>query len=289
MILSDCVLPTRVNQRGKFSGMDSPETCPYKQHFANYAHDIEYVYNSRGFRDTEWPQSMQTLRDAIWCIGDSFTVGIGQPYHHTWPQVLSQQAGVRTINVSMDGASNDWIYRKVQNIMDVIKPKHMVLMWSYTHRREKPDQDLCDEARRVWYSRDSTQQDISHWLDLANQVQTLHPSIVQCSIPNFMPDFDGWLARAWDNVKDVSWPQCPRTLYDLESLPAHIRSELDQVHGCYDSMKEWLCSRTHNSSAGLPEYVIYIKDQLDFARDRHHFDILTSRWVVGEIMQRLLC
>jgi hypothetical protein len=193
----------------------------------------------------------------------------------------------------MDGASNDWIYRKVQNIMDVIKPQCMVLMWSYTHRRELPDQDLCDEDRRVWHSQDSTQQDTDHWLILANQVRTLHPRIVQCTIPNFMPnfmpDFVRLLAQTWNNVKDVSWPQCPRTLYDLESLPAHIRSELYQVHGCYDSMKEWLCSKTQNSSAGLPDYVIYIKHQLDFARDHHHFDILTSRWVVGEIMQRLSC
>ena len=39
----------------KTSGSDSPEECLSKDHFLNYTKDISYNYNSRGFRDNEWP------------------------------------------------------------------------------------------------------------------------------------------------------------------------------------------------------------------------------------------
>ena len=82
-----------------------------------YLHPITYNYNSRGFRDQEWPDSMTELREATWCVGDSFTVGLGSPVTHTWPNVLQQTLQKKTINVSMDGASNNLIARKVLKIL----------------------------------------------------------------------------------------------------------------------------------------------------------------------------
>lgn len=281
MILPDLVLSSRVNVRTKFCGSDSYDRCLDKKHFIGYPYDIDYVYNSRGFRDSEWPNSVNELQHCIWCVGDSFTVGIGQPYHHVWPQVLAQQTNMRTINISMDGASNDWIYRKARNIMDIIAPKHMVLMWSYTHRRESPDQVWSDEERRIHSSKDTVSQDTEHWLSMANQIKTLYPSVVQSSIPLFIPNFDyGHLQRIWNDVKDTSWPDCPKTLTDLENLPAHIRTELTDLHHCYENIEFVL-------NFNLPDHVIYIKHQLDYARDHHHFDILTSRWVVEHMIQCL--
>jgi len=37
----------------------------------------------------------------------------------------------------------------------------------------------------------------------------------------------------------------------------------------------------------LPDDVIYVDPQLDYARDYHHFDILTSEWLVDQIVARL--
>ena len=58
MILPDFLLPSRVNKRWEFSGIDSIEQCLDKNHFKNYPHPITYSYNSRGFRDNEWPESI---------------------------------------------------------------------------------------------------------------------------------------------------------------------------------------------------------------------------------------
>ena len=91
MILPDFILHSRVDARWDYSGSDSPGPWNVnKKYFKNYPYPIEYVYNSRGFRDAEWPESVDELRNAIWCIGDSFTVGLGSPLAHTWPYLLQQ-------------------------------------------------------------------------------------------------------------------------------------------------------------------------------------------------------
>jgi hypothetical protein len=80
----------------KNSGMDTLEKCLDKDHYLSYTKDISYRYNSRGFRDHEWPED---LSDVIWCVGDSFTVGIGQPFEETWPNILQKQIGMRCLNL----------------------------------------------------------------------------------------------------------------------------------------------------------------------------------------------
>ena len=127
MILPDLSIPSKANQYRQFSGLDSPELCLDDAHFENYPYNVNYRYNSRGFRDSEWPDN---LTDAVWCIGDSFTVGIGSSIDHTWPVVLSKTVGRRIINVSMDGASNNWIARKASQILAAVASSTFVLHWS---------------------------------------------------------------------------------------------------------------------------------------------------------------
>jgi hypothetical protein len=114
------------------SGIDSPDECLDKDHFLNYAKDISYTYNSKGFRDDEWPED---LSDVIWCVGDSFTVGVGQPFKETWSQVLESKLGKRCINIGEDGCSNDMIQLRVNEIIRNYNPRLIVVMWSYLHRR----------------------------------------------------------------------------------------------------------------------------------------------------------
>jgi hypothetical protein len=101
------------------SGMDSKEGCRNKQHFDSYPYAVEYRYNSRGYRDSEWPPTIEELKQCIWCVGDSFTVGLGSPLAHTWVNILQQRTGIRCINVSMDGASNEWMIRKINRILQI--------------------------------------------------------------------------------------------------------------------------------------------------------------------------
>ena len=80
----------RIGKRIDNTGLDTYESCFDKEHFKNYSKKISYEYNSKGFRDVEWPTD---LSDCIWCIGDSFTEGLGQPFEETWPQVLQKNSG----------------------------------------------------------------------------------------------------------------------------------------------------------------------------------------------------
>lgn len=148
MILPQVKLVSWVNLKLDYSGIDSIEQCRDPRHFKNYPGSVNYVYNSRGFRDTEWPAE---LDDAVWCIGDSFTVGLGTKFEHTWCQQLQQITGRRTINVSMDGASNAWIARQACAVLQEIKPRHLICHWSFSHRREAPLQQILMPIWKEYY------------------------------------------------------------------------------------------------------------------------------------------
>ena len=103
----------KINLKELESGLDSLEHCLNKAHFLDYKKPITYEYNSRGFRDQEWPND---LSDVVWCIGDSFTSGIGQPFEETWPKVLENKIKKRCINLGLDGCSNDHIAHMAKEI-----------------------------------------------------------------------------------------------------------------------------------------------------------------------------
>ena len=290
MILPDLKLPSNKDQRRKYSGIDSLDWCLNREHFQNYPYPIEYVYNSRGFRDAEWPTSLKELQEAVWCVGDSFTVGIGQPLEHIWPNVLAQRINTRTINVSMNGASNSWICRRALDIASTINPKVIVIMWSYVHRQESCNDGLDDEERRIYTSNQSHHEDIIQWLMLVDRVRNISSQVVQLSIPEFIPiDFMPTehieILDIWKSIKDPSWPCCPQILKELENLPSKIKKELKELHSCFDDIKN-LFVRNHIIT-NLPTDIIYINERLDWARDYHHFDILTSQWVVDQIENQL--
>ena len=133
------IVPKKIDWRSDYFGMDNLELCNNRQHFLNYSKKITYEYNSRGFRDTEWPED---LSEVIWCVGDSFTVGIGQPHEETWPAMLQKKIGKRCINIGDDGCSNDTISLRVNKIYDLYKPKLIIVMWSYLHRRRTDDRNV---------------------------------------------------------------------------------------------------------------------------------------------------
>ena len=240
-------------------------------------YNIEYVYNSRGFRDLEWPSSTEDLKDAIWCIGDSFTVGVGAPFEHTWPHRLGKLANKRIVNVSMDGASNQWIARTVEKIVQAINPTNIVIMWSYTHRRELDNSSLDDERRRLHHTTRRTNlnpvADWENFLDCKNRVDLITNS-VQFAVPGFHSDLLN-INKCWNSIKEPGWPQAPSTLEELNLLPARILDELTNLHKLMDQIQKTLKSG------------ILQTDNLDFGRDGHHFDIITADWVAELALPRL--
>ena len=187
-----------------------------------------YEYNYLGYRDNEWPED---LSNRVWCIGDSFTLGLGQTFNETWPQLLSKKINDIIINISMNGASNDWIARRALYILKTFQPKHILIQWSFLHRRELSNTQLTDEERAIWLDTKDNK-DIENFLknmhlveDNKNSTQVVH---------SFVPFFA--------NFKDPSHP-------DLL-----VYKHLDENNISYFVSPE----------------------QLDFARDGYHYDVLTA-------------
>jgi len=165
-----------------FSGMDSINGCQDKKHFSSYKKPISYRFNAMGYRDNEWPNSLNNL---IWCIGDSFTLGLGQPVHETWPKMLESRTGLRCLNLGEDGCSNDSIQLKAQFISKNYLPSVLVIMWSYLHRR-------YIDGRNVHFDRENfgNEYDIKNFVSNYKAVENIGCNVVHSVIPNCCIDKD---------------------------------------------------------------------------------------------------
>ena len=281
-VIDSLTVPELVNKQFAYSGMDSLNSCLDKELFINWPHSIEYKYNSRGFRDQEWPMD---LGSAIWCLGDSFTVGLGSCVDHTWPQVLSQHSQRRVINVSMDGASNEWIARAACDAYDLSRPHNMIIMWSYLHRREHPNVALSNIRRRMQSVRSTTPQDLENFNYCRKLVKThcADSNIIEFVIPKFFVKY--FYDSAWKRIRDPSWPRMlPATLEEFLDLPPKIVTELRTLHGVdIDQVSEFYTIQQHLECL---TGIVRVKN-LDRARDGHHFDLLTAEWVATQVQNLL--
>ena len=157
-------------------------------------------------------------------------------------------------------------------------------MWSYTSRRELPNEELDDEDRRQFSSHASYSQDLAYWRQLKSLLVHDHANqVISCTVPDFHPT--AYIEDIWKAASDPSWGPCPENLQELHALDNHIKDELQAVHQCLDRMQDlyrmleagWAVSRYIPPTA--PK-IIGINHTLDWARDHHHFDILTAEWVV---------
>jgi len=288
----ELTLHTQIDQRYQTTGVDNFWKCRNKLHYLKYPYKVECKFNSRGFRDDEWPDSEDKLRNAIWCVGDSFTVGVGSPIDHTWPKMLAQATGRRTINVSMTGASNNWMVRQIEFIEKNYSPKNIIVMWSYWHRREKNDPFLLDENRRIHSDQLNTaSDDLENFLNCQKQVKsTVGEKLTQLIVPNFTCGLFSAVNK-WQQVRGYDWPVCPpETLVDFMSLPAEILKEL--IH--WDLYKKYISFYEYlNNTETRFDFVEEIMSSLiefstlDLAKDGIHFDKKTSQWIVQQIMDHL--
>lgn len=208
----------------KYSGMDSLEKCADKKFFLDYKKEISYNYNLRGFRDNEWPDSLQ---DVVWCVGDSFTKGVGQPFEETWPSVLSQKIKKTCLNISESGCSNDLIQLRVNEIKKLYNPRIIVIMWSYLHRR---------------------------YIDGQNHLFDHDDFGLKNDIENFEKNYN--LCKG-DNVIHTIIPK------------SHIEE---------GALKYFLHKK---------DIDIFFFNQLDIARDSHHFGYNTSKFVCEYIAKKI--
>ena len=278
VILPDFILPSRQNQIWTESGIDTFEECRDKKHFKSYPYPIEYRYNSRGFRDEEWPEDTNELQNAIWCVGDSFTVGIGSPLEHTWPSILQEQTKRRTVNVSMDGASNNWISRQCVDIIKNINPKTIIMQWSYIERREQPNKYI-DAAWSQFYPtvRDSLWPDnisLENFNTLPTHIQnellTEHSQSWKCGLT------DEQLRLPY--IKSTDEEDINNTIKCIEIVNQVAMPSVKAIHSFIpefvnQSYKQLFTNQllTTSSTLIIPEII-----KIDVARDGHHYDIKTA-------------
>ena len=222
-------------------------------------------------------------------MGDSFTVGLGSPIDHTWPKMLEQATGKRTINVSMDGASNEWMVRQIECIEKKYSPKNIIVMWSYSHRREKGDSFLLDEDRKVHYDKSNTESDnLENFLKCQNKAEsTVNNNLIQLAIPKASPIF---VEPNWEAIRGVDWPlDAPDTAKEFSALPKIILEDLKQF-GVFEYFESFYSSLENLSIKEITSLFAKISrvPQLDYARDHHHFDKITSQWVVDHVAGRLI-
>lgn len=285
MILPNFILHSRKNKTWNESGIDSFNECHDREHFKTFPHPVIYQYNSRGFRDTEWPSTLEELQECVWCVGDSFTVGIGSPAEHMWSNILQSKINKRCINVSMDGASNKWIARKVIETLRTINPKLIIIHWSYPTRGEIDDNTLTDEDRRL------PDVDLNDYNQLLIENFTLIKNVEsykkQCKIiHSFIPDSNfcnqDHISDVWNTVKSASWPQLPSNLSEFKQLDPNIAKELDEFFNVYKLLN--IFYHLLNEISYVPEFI-----KLDLARDGLHYDIITATNFVDQLENLINC
>lgn len=281
MILPQCRLLPNIHLRCNYSGLDSIQDCLDLAYFKNYPYSVNYQYNSRGYRDHEWPDTVDNLKNSIWCIGDSFTVGLGSPFNHIWPQVLQETTNIRTINISMDGASNNWIARHANYIINEINPRYVVIHWSFSHRRELPLESMLDPIWQEYYQaiKDPT------WpsCDSYNKLDQL-PEHIQEEVKQD-PKFN-----SWQDGFDI---ELPRRLRDIRSSDSE---DIINTQQCIDSLlpgptiihsfiPDWHSKPTELNFHDQPRIKEFAR--LDLARDGFHYDMKTSQFFCQQIIDFL--
>ena len=289
-VLADLFLSNRINQHWQFSGLDSYDVCFDKQHFKQYPHEIRYCYNSRGFRDAEWPRD--NLAKATWCLGDSFTVGLGAPIAHTWPYLLQQTTQCQTINVAMDGASNNWIARRACDILRAVQPRNMVIMLSFAERRED---SLDNYVNTAWYNcyqdiRGDTWPDPPLYQDfhllpesIRRELQQDHTLIFGRVSDNgarleFDSTFDEERRQQWvrpDDENLVNFVECVQQIQQAQGSTNIVWSI---IPGVIDSTVPALAQEFAKLMPHIPPFKVQ-----DLARDGFHFDIITAQWFADQV------
>ena len=116
--------------------INNPATCQKLIDLGYFDVDIEYQFNSHGFRTYEIGTRVDVL-----CFGCSFTMGTGVHSHETWPAQLEALTGLTCVNLGHSGSSNDTAFRMAACYLKLMKPTYAVWVQTDSHRIELLDED----------------------------------------------------------------------------------------------------------------------------------------------------
>lgn len=301
MLDTFCV-PRLANQRLREMGMDSLDQCRDPVHWQKYPHTIEYVFNDRGYRDQPWPSDLDR---AVWCIGDSFTQGLGSPWTHTWPVVLSELMNYPVIVVSMNGASNDWMARKTAELLAEIQPRAVAIQWSYIHRREVAVDltVLQDLNNQLWQDFYQTIKDdswprcdtLENFISLPQRIQ--HEILTQ----HYSHHLSSWFGSNGELKLTENLDEERMQHFQQHSTSAQdVKNAIDCVTHthqlCQQHSVPVVSGFIPDFAAGpdrlsvlqhIPQPCWGEAPRLDLARDGHHYDRVTAEYVAQQFARHL--
>lgn len=108
----------------------------YQGHPQWTADSFTYKYNSNGFRSCEF--DLNETRTKILTLGCSHTVGVGVPQYENWAEQFGKIYFPNYVvwNAGLGGASADTVARLAVNMIPIIKPKIVAVLWPSLFRFE---------------------------------------------------------------------------------------------------------------------------------------------------------
>jgi hypothetical protein len=85
--------------------------------------NIEYSFNSQGFRSNEFSQI-----ESLMALGCSYTMGVGLPLDCTWPDIVSKNLSLKCHNLGIGSCSNDTTFKLARHYIPLLRPKIVVLL-----------------------------------------------------------------------------------------------------------------------------------------------------------------
>jgi hypothetical protein len=183
----------------------------------------------------------------------------------------------------MNGASNEWIARRAAQVIEAINPTDVVIHWSYLWRGESPNTTLSDADRMIAINLTDGVDMASNFLSLVTSLDDKFAStnIIYSCIPGFSTLNKVSAEEKWAMIKGGDWPAMPMTHDEFSLLPPNILKELKRFD--IDDKFEGFVM-LNDMAANMPQWIKEF-EILDFARDYHHYDKLTSEYFVSEIMK----
>ncbi len=99
-------------------------------------YSLSYKYNNQGFRSREF--LIQTDNPVLLTLGCSHTVGVGIPVEDNWPEQLGLKYFDNHVvyNAGLGGASADTVARLAINLIPILKPDIVAILWPNMYRFE---------------------------------------------------------------------------------------------------------------------------------------------------------
>jgi hypothetical protein len=181
-LLQTIKIPYYANLRCTSLGLDSLDHCFDKKRYATYPDRINYVFNEIGYRHT----TINHYRgNEILAIGDSFTLGLGVNHSDCWSYCLENMLDYPVLNFSLNGASNDWMARKIKDLLKVFKPRCVIVHYSFSHRRESPMLDWHDDERTQCDPLYSSKENFENWRTNFDTINSYGVPVVHSFISNW--------------------------------------------------------------------------------------------------------